>query len=93
MLRLPAPVRIFLCLAAVDMRRSFDGLATSQKPTRYSRIRGRTSVGSAASVTYHWGRVAFWASPNGRLRQTAVRPLPDTYPFALWSNWSTMRPS
>jgi transposase len=27
MLRLPVSVRIFLCLAPVDMRRSFDGLA------------------------------------------------------------------
>lgn len=27
MLRLPAPVRIFVCLEPVDMRRSFDGLA------------------------------------------------------------------
>ena len=29
MLRLPASVRIFLCLVAVDMRRSFDGLAAA----------------------------------------------------------------
>ena len=28
MLRLPCPVRIFLCLTPVDMRRSFDGLAS-----------------------------------------------------------------
>ncbi len=27
MLRLPVSVRVFLCLVAVDMRRSFDGLA------------------------------------------------------------------
>lgn len=29
MLRLPVSVRIFLCLAPVDMRRSFDGLAAA----------------------------------------------------------------
>ena len=28
MLRLPVSVRIFLCMAPVDMRRSFDGLAS-----------------------------------------------------------------
>lgn len=29
MLRLPVSVRVFLCLAPVDMRRSFDGLASA----------------------------------------------------------------
>ena len=29
MLRLPVSVRVFLCLAPVDMRRSFDGLAAA----------------------------------------------------------------
>ena len=29
MLRLPPPVRVFLCLTPVDMRRSFDGLAAT----------------------------------------------------------------
>jgi hypothetical protein len=29
MLRLPASVRIFICLAPVDMRRSFDGLSAA----------------------------------------------------------------
>lgn len=29
MLRLPASIRVFLCLVPVDMRRSFDGLAAA----------------------------------------------------------------
>ena len=28
MLNLPAPIKIYLCAAAVDLRRSFDGLAS-----------------------------------------------------------------
>ena len=45
MLRLPASVRVFLCLAPVDMRRSFDGLAAmAERVVRQDPLSGHLFV-------------------------------------------------
>jgi transposase len=45
MLTLPSSVRVFLCLAPVDMRRSFDGLAAlAQQTVRESPLSGHLFV-------------------------------------------------
>lgn len=40
MLRLPASVRVFVCLIPVDMRRSFDGLAAAEQVVRQNPLSG-----------------------------------------------------
>lgn len=67
MLRLPASVRIFLCLMAVDMRRSFDGLAAvAEQVVREDPLSGHLFVfhgkrGDRVKVLY-WDRdgYALW---------------------------------
>ena len=45
MLRLPASVRVFLCMAPVDMRRSFDGLAAmAERVVRQDPLSGHLFV-------------------------------------------------
>ncbi len=45
MLRLPTSVRVFLCLAPVDMRRSFDGLAAmAERVVRQDPLSGHLFV-------------------------------------------------
>ena len=67
MLRLPVSVRIFLCLAPVDMRRSFDGLAAlAEQVVRESPLSGHLFVfrgrrGDRIKILY-WDRdgYALW---------------------------------
>lgn len=67
MLRLPASVRVFLCLAAVDMRRSFDGLAAAaEQVVRENPLSGHLFVfrgrrGDRVKILY-WDRdgYALW---------------------------------
>jgi transposase len=66
-LRLPASVRIFVCLVAVDMRRSFDGLAAvAEQVVREDPLSGHLFVfhgkrGDRVKVLY-WDRdgYALW---------------------------------
>lgn len=67
MLRLPGSVRIFLCLSAVDMRRSFDGLsAVAEQVARADPLSGHLFVfrgrrGDRVKILY-WDRdgYALW---------------------------------
>ena len=67
MLRLPASVRIFLCLLSVDMRRSFDGLASlAEQVVREDPLSGHLFVfhgkrGDRVKILY-WDRdgYALW---------------------------------
>lgn len=64
MLRLPVSVRIFLCLVRVDMRRSFDGLASvAEQVVREDPLSGHLFVfrgrrGDRVKILY-WDRDGF----------------------------------
>ena len=65
MLRLPGSVRVFLCLTAVDMRRSFDGLAAmaehvvGQDPLSGHLFVFRNRRGDRVKILV-WDQSGFW---------------------------------